>query len=118
MCAATLAPFRSAFVTLTAAWAFTAAVVGLIASLLLLGEYGPERFWSACAEVFRRHARHASASATVLGTAVLVGVVAAAWLGFSVRMVVRNAVRRAARARRQSAAPVQTAARPPIGALP
>jgi hypothetical protein len=118
MCAAMLAPFRRVHVTLIAAWTFTAAVVGLISTLLLLGEFGAERFWSACAEVFRRHERHSNATAIVLGAAFLVSIVAAAWLGFSVRMTVRNAVRRASRARRETFAPVRTAARPPFGAVP
>jgi hypothetical protein len=118
MCAAMLAPFRRVHVTLIAAWTFTAAVVGLISTVLLLGEFGAERFWSACAEVFRRHERHSNATAIVLGAAFLVSIVAAAWLGFSVRMTVRNAVRRASRARRETFAPVRTAARPPFGAVP
>lgn len=116
-CAATLAPFRSAYVTLAAAWAFTVAAVGLISALLLLGEYGAGRFWSECGEAFGRLARQPHAAVTVLGAALLVSVVAAAWLGFSVRMIVRNAVRRASRARRETFALVRTAARPPIGAI-
>jgi hypothetical protein len=102
--AATIATHRRVLLSLGMAWAGVALPCLVLSSLLVLGDTGPGNFLGRWREVIGSYARYPEASAVVLGAPLVVSLVTAIVLRFSIERLIRTAVRKAARARRQTLA--------------
>jgi hypothetical protein len=93
-----------------------AAPVLLISGLIVFGDAGPDQLWRESRNLVSRHIEHSEFTGLVLGTALVTSAVAAIAVGSAVRAGIAQAVRMAARKRRQNFASVRSAAPRSIGA--
>ncbi|MEY3144204.1 MAG: hypothetical protein RLY21_2697 [Planctomycetota bacterium] len=107
ICAAVLAPFRSIVRAYLVALLLTAMPLFMIATLLVLGDAGPNAFWQESRALVSRNLQKPEIAALVIGTVLVVGAMTAVVAGFTVRTGITQAVRRAARNRRETFALVR-----------
>lgn len=116
ICAAVLAPFRSIVRAYPIAWLLTAMPLFLISALVVFGDAGPEGFWRELRALVSRNLGQPEIAAVVIGTAVVVSAMTAVAAGFAVRTGITQAVRLAARKRRETFALVRRPLARTIGA--
>ena len=104
VCAGTLAPFRRVTSSYFVAWLLTAAPLCVLSALLVFGDAGAGQFWRECRALASRLLDQPEVTALVLGTALVASAATAVVVRLAVRTGITQAVRRAARKRRETLA--------------